>query len=125
MLFPAASSGPNQFGTKGEQVKTVDNRFYEACHENKEPKERVYRTTRGDYIFGRVAQVQILFAICRADTTNYAMLHFDQKTTARFAVLNEGFEKGRFARASHLTVLMLYGLIQTLIKKEKGQTRKA
>ena len=39
----------------------------------------MYRTTIGDYIFGRVAQVQILFAICRAGTTNYAMLHFDQK----------------------------------------------
>ncbi len=37
----------------GKRAKTIDNRFHEACNENNEPKERVYRATHGDYIFGR------------------------------------------------------------------------
>ena len=70
----------------------IDNRFLEVCNENKELKARVYRATRGDYIFGRVAQVLSLYDLALSSEKSclllggrtrraYAMFHLDQIST--------------------------------------------
>ena len=59
----------------GEREKTIEYRFFEACHENKEPKARVYRATRGDYIFGRATREISRESFCQFKFHNIGVWH--------------------------------------------------
>ena len=70
----------------GEREKTIDNRFCDARHENKEKRREAKRPARFDYIFGRARSLENRLA--QFNKIEYPMI------SAKAVSYTEGYRSG-------------------------------